>query len=145
GLVTHDLLVNWGVPGIGNHSPDVAVFVGLSRHPGRAGTLDLAALRGCCELVIEVVSPSTRSNDVVHKFDHYYRVGIPLYVLIDQEDEEGPRCLHAYRHTAAGYEEVSPDGQGRVPLPPLGLLLGMRQDRAVCFDAATGEEVRDPL
>jgi Uma2 family endonuclease len=143
GLVTHDLLVNWGVPGIRNHSPDVAVFVGLSRSLGREGTLELRSLGGRCVLVVEVVSPSTRNNDVVHKFDHYYRVGIPLYVLIDQPDEDGPRSLHAYRHTPSGYEEVTPDAQGRILLPPLGLLLGMREDRAVCFDAVTGEELRD--
>jgi Uma2 family endonuclease len=143
GLVTHDLLVNWGVSGIGNHSPDVAVFVGLSRPLGREGTLDLRSLGGRCVVVVEVVSPNTRNNDVVHKFDHYYRVGIPLYVIIDQKDEDGPRWLRAYLHTPAGYEEVTPDGQGQILLPPLGLLLGMREDRAVCFDAVTGEEMRD--
>jgi hypothetical protein len=143
GLVTHDLIVNWGVPGIRNHSPDIAVFVGLSHDPGQIGTLDLKSLSGRCVLVVEVVSPSTRNNDVVKKFDHYYRVGIPLYMIIDQEEEAGPRWLHAYRHTPAGYVEVPPDDQGRVALPPLGLLLGLRDNRAVCFDAATGRERRD--
>jgi hypothetical protein len=142
-LVTRDLIVNWGVPGIRNHSPDVGVFVGLSHDPRPTGTLELAPLGGRCELVVEVVSPSTRKNDVVDKFDHYYRIGIPLYVILDQEEEGGPRSLHAYRHTPAGYAEVPPDAQGRVLLPPLGLLLGLRDDRAVCFDAVTGEEMRD--
>src|SRR4051812_22348150 len=32
-FVSHDLLIDWGVEGIRNHSPDVAVFVGLSREP----------------------------------------------------------------------------------------------------------------
>jgi hypothetical protein len=143
GLVTDDLIIDWGVAGIGNHSPDVAVFVGLSHDPGQTGTLELASLGGRCELVVEVVSPSTRTHDVVTKLDHYYRVGIPLYVIIDQEEEGGPRWLRAYRHTPAGYVEIAPDGQGRIALPPLGLLLGMREDRPVCFDTTTGEELRD--
>jgi hypothetical protein len=143
GLVTHDMLIDWGVAGIRNHSPDIAVFVGLGRDPGQIGTLELKSLGGRCELVVEVVSPSTRGNDVVHKFDHYYRVGIPLYVLIDQEDEDGPRWLRAYRHTPTGYVPVAPDAQGRIALLPLGMLLGMRDNRAVCFDAATGRERRD--
>jgi hypothetical protein len=143
GLVSHDLIINWGVPGIGNHCPDLAVFVGLSHDPGQIGTLDLASLGGRCELVVEVVSPSTRNNDVVHKYDHYYRVGIPLYFIIDQKEEDGPRSVHAYRHTPTGYVEDPADDQGRVALPPLGLLLGLRDNRAVCFDAATGKERRD--
>src|SRR5438105_15827178 len=36
-LVTHDLLVHWGVEGIRNHSPDIAVYVGLSRDPRPTG------------------------------------------------------------------------------------------------------------
>jgi Uma2 family endonuclease len=140
-FVAHDLLVNWGVAGIRNHSPDLALFAGLSRDPTPTGLLDLQAFNGRCELALEVVSPHTRNNDVVEKFAHYHAIGIPLYVIIDQHREGGPRTVRAYRLTAAGYVEVAPDPQGRVALPPLGLLLGIRDDRAVCFDAATGEEV----
>jgi hypothetical protein len=140
-LVTHDLIINWGVPGIRNHCPDLAVFVGLSRDPGCIGTLDLASLGGRCELVVEVVEPKTRINEVVAKFDHYHRVGVPLYAIIDQEREEGPRSVRAYRHAPGGYVEVAPDDQGRVALPPLGLLLGLREEQAVCYEAATGERV----
>jgi Uma2 family endonuclease len=143
-IVSHDLLVDWGLAGMRNHSPDVAVFTGLGRDPRPTGLLRLARLGGRCDLIVEVVSPDKRDNDVVHKFDHYFRIGIPFYVLIDQEQEDGPRTLRAYRHTPAGYVEEPPDAMSRVPLPPVGLLLGLREDgRAVCFDAATGEEIED--
>jgi hypothetical protein len=143
-LVTHDVLVNWGVEGIGNHAPDVAVFVGLSRDPDPAtGLLDLAGMGGRCELVIEVVSPSTRVNDVVHKFDHYYRAGIPVYVIIDQEREDGPRRLRAYRRKSHGYAEIESDDRYRVDLPLLGVMIGLRDDRAVCWDLRTHRELGD--
>src|SRR5262245_23965689 len=93
-LVTSDLIVHWGVEGMRDHSPDVAVFVGLDRDPaGVGGSLDLSSFGGRCELVVELVSPHTRDNDVVHKREHYHRLGIPIYVLIDQEKENGPRFL----------------------------------------------------
>ena len=45
----------------------------------------------------EIVSPHTRDNDVVAKLAEYHRAGVPLYVIIDQETEGGPRRLLGYR------------------------------------------------
>jgi Uma2 family endonuclease len=142
-LVTHDLLVNWGVGGIRNHSPDLAVFVGLSRDPRPTGLLELAEFGGRCELVVEVVSPNTRDNDVVAKFEHYHQVGIPLYVIVDQEKEDGPRTLRAYRRRPDRYVEVESDDRGRIAVPLLGLLLGMRDNHVVCYDLRTEQELGD--
>src|SRR5205807_701111 len=94
-------------------------------------------------LVVEMVSPDTRENDVTHKVRLYHRAGVPDYVIIDQQREGGPRRLLHYRHAPAGYEEVPPDAQGRVPLAAVGLLLGLRDNALVCHDAATGEELRE--
>src|SRR5207302_5887503 len=47
--VTADLLIDWGVPGLRNHCPDVAVFAGLSQEPDlNAGTFHLADSGGRC-------------------------------------------------------------------------------------------------
>jgi Uma2 family endonuclease len=143
-VVTEDKGIQWGVEGIRHHSPDIGVFVGLSREPERGSAmLELAELQGRCVLVIEVVSPSTRVNDVVTKIDHYYRVGVPLYVIIDQVKEDGPRALRAYRHGPKHFLPVELDGQGRLLLPLLGLRLGLREGRVVCFDGQTGQELGD--
>jgi hypothetical protein len=144
GLVTHDLLIDWGVPGIRSHSPDLAVFVGLIRpHDPNLGILDLAGLGGRCELAVEVVSPLTRINDLVAKLEHYHRIGIPLYVIIDQEKQDSPRKLRAFRHQPDRYVEIEADDQGRIEVPLLGLMLGMRDNRVVCYDLHTGREFRD--
>jgi Uma2 family endonuclease len=143
-LVTHDQLTDWGVPGIRNHSPDVAVFVGLIRRPDpRVGLLDLVALGGRCEMAVEVVSPSTRNNDVVAKFEHYHRIGIPVYIIIDQEKEGGPRKLRAFRRKPDRYVPIESDDQDRIDVPLLGLMLGMRDNHVVCYDLATGAELGD--
>jgi colicin import membrane protein len=142
-LVTCDVLVNWGVEGIRNHSPDVAVFVGLGRDPRPTGLVELAELGGRCELVVEVVSPNRRDNDVVAKFDHYCRVGIPVYVIVDQEKENGPRFLRAYRRRSDRYVEIESDDQFRVELPLLGLMIGLRDNHPICYDLRTHEELGD--
>jgi colicin import membrane protein len=143
--VTADLLIDWGVPGMRNHSPDVAVFVEMRREPDlNEGTFHLKDSGGRCLLAIEIVSPDTRVNDAVHKVDHYYRAGVPHYVLVDQERENRPRRLVSYRLGKTSYEAQSLAADGRLPLPEVGLLLGLRDGRLICWDLDTGKELGDP-
>ncbi len=142
--VTADWLTDWGVPDLRNSSPDVAIFVGLRQEPDlERGTFSLPELGGRCTLAIEVVSPDRRVNDVVHKLREYHHIGIPLYVIVDQEEEEGPRRILAYRHTPGRYEPIALDAQGRVFLKPLQLYLGMHDNRVACYDAESGRELGD--
>ena len=66
---------------------------------------------------------------------------IPLYVIVDQERDNGPRDLQGYRRTPTGYELILLDAHGRLLLAPLGLYLALRDDQVVCYDAATGAAV----
>jgi Uma2 family endonuclease len=146
--VLSDCLVDWGVPGLKNHSPDISVFDEV-RDPEWEGGLFRVAEQGARPLlVLEIVSPDAaapqvRDNDVVTKVDHYYRAGVPLYAIIDREEEGGPRRLLGYRRGRRGYVRLPPDEQGRLLLEPVGLLLGLRANEAVCYDARTGEEILD--
>jgi hypothetical protein len=143
--VTADLLIDWGVPGIRGHSPDVAVFVGLHQPLDlNAGTFHLAESGGRCLTAFEIVSPDTRVNDMVNKVDHYYRVGVPHYIVIDQEREGGPRQLVGFRPGAGKYEREPLEADGSLKLPELGLRLSLRDGRLVCWDLATGKELADP-
>jgi Uma2 family endonuclease len=135
-------IVNWGVPGIRNHSPDVSMFTGIVWwQPEPIGIFDLAASGGRCRMALEIVSPDTRVNDVERKFDEYYRAGVPLFVIVDQKREGGPRELFGYRWTPTGYEPIPLDAQGRLPLPDLGISLGLRDNRLVYFDTQTGADI----
>jgi len=135
--VSDDHLVDWGVPGQRNTSPDVGVFVGLKEEVGLwAGTFDLKASGGRCLLVVEVVSPDRRrENDVVHKFREYYQAGrSPLRDRRSGEREgtaQGlwfPPSPRGLRGTDGGGAGTPPgcvatpaglkDGSGRVPRRP---------------------------
>jgi Uma2 family endonuclease len=146
--VLSDCLVDWGVPGLRNHSPDISVFDEV-RDPEWEGGLFRVAEHGARPvLVIEIVSPDAadpqvRDNDVVTKVDHYDRAGVPLYALIDREEENGLRQVLGYRRGWRAYVRLRLDAQGRLPLEPVGLLLGLRADEAACYDAAPGEEILD--
>jgi hypothetical protein len=141
--VSDDHLVNWGVPGQRDTSPDVGLFVGLNEQVEmEAGTFDLKASGGRCLLVVEVVSPDRRHNDIIDKFREYYNAGVPLYVIVDQLKEGGPRSVRGFRHTSTGYEQLANDEQGLL-LEPLHLFLGLKDGRVVCCDARTGRELKD--
>jgi Uma2 family endonuclease len=147
-LVLSDCLVNWGVPGLGNHSPDVSVFDGVRNPKRNWKTLYVAKEKARPLLAIEIVSPDphdkkARDNDVVIKVQEYYLAGVPLYLLVDQEHDGAPRKLICYRRGPRKYGRIRPDAQGRVLLKPLRLLVGLRDERVVCWDADTGEEIGD--
>lgn len=82
-------------------------------------------------------------RDVVIKVREYYRAGVPLYVIVDQERVDGRRQLIGYRRGARKYLHLRLDRQGRLLLEPVRLLLGFRDERAVCWDADTGKEISD--
>ncbi len=142
-LTLADCLVDWGVPGMQAHSPDITVLEGVRTKEGRWGTYRIAQDGGHPLLAIEIVSPSTRSNDVDIKPEHYHRAGVRLYVLVDQRREDGPRQLIAYEHRADGYVEMPFDADGRLTLARVGIRLGLRGERVVCWDAASDQELGD--
>jgi Uma2 family endonuclease len=144
GLVLSDCLIDWGVPGIGNHSADIAVFTGLKRPvPEKITLFDRAAFGARCRLAIEIVSPETRVNDVEYKFDEHYRVGVPLYIIVDQEAEDRPRQLLGYRRSRRRYARIRLDRHERLHLPLLKLKLGLVGNRLVCYDDETGSVIGD--
>jgi Uma2 family endonuclease len=148
-LVLSDCNVEWGVPGLRNHSPDISIFEGVRVPQHRNWETFRVAEEGARPvLVIEIVSPDAhdrrvRDNDVVIKVREYYRAGVPLYVIVDQEREDGPRQVIGYRRGVRKYVRLRPDRQGRLLLEPVRLLLGLRDERAACWDVDTGEVIGD--
>ncbi|MFQ3611709.1 MAG: Uma2 family endonuclease [Fimbriimonadales bacterium] len=56
-------------------------------------------IRGVPDLVVEVLSPSSRTRDSVHKLRAYHEAGVPWYWLVDSES----LTLHEFQHTPEGY------------------------------------------
>ncbi len=147
-VVFTDCLINWGVRGLRNHSPDISVFEGVSDPQRIWTTFSVAQESARPVLVIEIVSPDAhdrqaRDNDVVTKVREYYRARVPLYAIVDQERERGPRRIIGYRRGTRKYVKMPLDEQGRLLLEPVRLRMGLREQRVVCWDSDTGEEVED--
>jgi Uma2 family endonuclease len=115
-LLLCDHRVLWDSPELGAYGPDLILFDQVSQpwNPHR-GTLSVWDIGAQPVLAIEVTSPSTRDTDLTKKVDHYYRAGIPWYIIVDHMgDEDHPSLrLLAYRATPEGYVPV--------PLQPQGL------------------------
>jgi colicin import membrane protein len=142
-LVLSDCLIDWGLEDLRDHAPDIAPVLDVTDPERERGKFYVAREGTRPFLVVEIVSPDTRVNDVERKLEEYYRAGVPLYVIVDEEWAGAPRRLLAFRRTPRGYEAVPPDEHGRVLLEGVGIRLGLRENHLVCYDADTGAEVGD--
>lgn len=147
-LVLSDCLVGWGVKGLRDHSPDISVFDGVKDCNRNRKRLSVRREKAWPLMTLEVVSVDPydrklRDNDVVVKVKEYFRAGVPLYVIVDQEELEAPHRLLGYQRGPRKFEAMPLDEQGRLRLESVGLLLGLRDDFPVFFDIATGEAIPD--
>ena len=150
GLVLNDVRVEWGVPGLKGHAPDLTVLAEVW-DPPQDGSLDLKASGGRVLLVIEVTSPSTRHLDVASphpeaqtRFRHYAWAGIPLYIVIDAARRSKGQAppIFGYELTEDGYKPLPLNAEGRLWVSPVGMWLGPSGERVVWFDA-DGQRVWD--
>jgi Uma2 family endonuclease len=142
-LVLVDCCVTWNDPVLGHHSPDIGVIFGV-RKPRPIWTNFAVAVEGVRPIMLmEVTSKSTRDADLGDKVRDYHAARVPWYIVIDRERPEGPPRLIGFRFTPERYEKVPLAADGRLYLEPLGLWLGVRDNRVVLWDAATGQELGD--
>jgi Uma2 family endonuclease len=141
-VVLGDCRVDWGVPGIRPLGPDIVVLYEVP-HWLRQATFHLAGEGGTPVLVVEIASPSTRDNDLGIKRAFYYQAGVQKYVIVDRGPEgEDPVRLLGYQRGPTDWLPLPPDAQGRLDLAPVGLSMGIEDDRPWFYDAVTG--VREP-
>ncbi|NJN66664.1 MAG: Uma2 family endonuclease [Chloroflexaceae bacterium] len=142
GLVLQDVLIEWGVPGLKGHAPDLAVFAEVWEPP-QEGSFDLRTRGGRPLLVIEVTSPTTRHLDVASpylkaktKFRHYAQARIPLYFVVDVARRVSGQAppIFGYELTEDGYQPLPPNEEGWLWIAPVGLWIGTRGTEVVCFD-----------
>lgn len=78
--VYRNLVFKWDVPGMKDFAPDVAIVPNVKERERNRRSFDVAAegTRPC--LVIEVVSPSSRTDDRITKVRDYARLGIDEYI-----------------------------------------------------------------
>jgi Uma2 family endonuclease len=72
-------------------------------------------IEGAPDLVVEILSPSTRGRDRGVKLRRYAAAGVPHYWIVDPRS----RALEAYRLVERGYELIEKYGPGEVFRPEL--------------------------
>ena len=136
-VVLKDVLVDWGIPDLRPHGPDLAVIFGV-RERQNWSTFDVVAEGTRPALIVEVTSPETATIDRLVKHDEYEMADVPLYVVVDLVPRRGlpsPRLL-GFALGPDGYRETPTSDEGHLWLEPLGLWLGVDGDAVVCYDAA---------
>ncbi len=134
--VYSDLMIVWDVPGIKQHGPDIMVIFDVAER-GVRSVFDVGSERTRPALIIEITSPETRRLDRVVKVDHYARVGVPQYVIIDLWKRRSgiTPLLLDYRLGLDGYEPLALD-DGRAWIESLAIWLWLdAEGMAVCADA----------
>jgi Uma2 family endonuclease len=131
-----DVRVAWDVPGLRPNGPDIAVVRGV-REQRNWSTFDVAEEGVRPEVIIEITSPETRSNDLIAKVENYALARVPLYIIADTRIWNGQETLYliGYHLTPRGYEALAPDKRGWFWLEAVGVWLGIQDNRIICFDA----------
>src|SRR3954470_12043160 len=127
-FVAGDLKMLWGIPGLKNPAPDIAVIPGVRDRAADRKSFDVVreGTRPC--LVLELVSSTdaaTRSNDYEKKVRIYERARIPEYLILDPPTSytQGRFLLSGYRLGPDGrYRPIAPDSQGRLLSETTGFL-----------------------
>ncbi len=142
-LVLHDCGVFWDVPPLRHHSPDISVIFNVREQKVNWSSFDVQEEKTRPTIIIEVVSPDYRENDVVTKVQHYHLARVPFYYIVDHESHDDPPVLIGYQWTRQKYVHLSPNKDGRFWLDSIGVWLGIDDGKVVCFDGVTGERLGD--
>jgi Uma2 family endonuclease len=144
-FVSSDLKMIWGVPGLQEPAPDIAVIPGIRDKARMRRSFHILKEGTRPALTIEVVSeePEQQSADHEGKVGIYERAKVPEYFILDPPSPPEDRCrLTGYRLNAAGrYEAIVPDAEGRLLSKTTGLWFAPAQRSVHLVDAATGEQI----
>jgi Uma2 family endonuclease len=142
--VFNDLIMDWGIPGLPNPSPDVSIVPNV-REPERErdGRFNVQKEGTRPILVIEVVSPQYRKEDREDKVAIYAKAGVHEYVIFDHRTRRGQGIDEAlgYRLLENAYLPISPDEDGFVYCETVGLRMGLENGRVALIDGETGERL----
>ncbi len=140
-VILHDVGIDWGIPGLKIHSPDLAVIRGVQEFL-KGGIFDLKSSKGYVVLVLEITSPSTWETDmegerIPNKVQQYAQAGAVVYILIHAANwEEGyPPPIIVYLLGADGkYHKQTPDARGWYWIEALQVWIGPYGDWVAWYD-----------
>ncbi len=142
-LILSDTGVKWDDPRLRHHSPDVSAIFGVRQQRPNWTMFNVKEEGTRPSVIVEIVSPDSRSNDVDTKMKQYHQARVPLYFIVDRQAQDDPPQLRGYRWTPQEYEELTPNDDGRFWIEPLGIWIGVEEGKVACFDGKTGERLGD--
>lgn len=143
--VFHDLIMNWGVPGLKNPSPDIAVVPNVRDRDRKRSTFNAKREGTKPILVIEVVSPSYRREDLIDKVDIYEQAGVEEYVILEEKEQRGQtiNLITGYRLINDRYRPILLEDDGRMPLNSVGLFISLENGKVVLEELESGRRLLD--
>ncbi len=134
-VVLFDCRIDWGVPGLRAHGPDLAVVFGV-RERKNWHTFYVADEGALPELVIEVTSPATVALDRSTKLDQYAEAGVRYYVIVDgiASGRQAPVRVLGYELHGDRYQPLPLDERGRLWLESVRVWLGSEGGEIACYD-----------
>jgi len=142
-LVLSNCGICWDIPTLQHHSPDVTVVLNVRAQRANWPIFRVAEEGTRPSLIVEIVSPSYRENDVETKVLQYHLAGVPWYIIVDREKEDDTPRLIVRRHQSDGWEVVPLNEKGHIWLPMVRVWLGIQDGKIACFDADTGDRFGD--
>jgi Putative restriction endonuclease len=142
-LVLSDVRVDWDHPDLEHHAPDVCAIFGVEEQPNDWPSFDVAEQGTRPKVIVEIVSPNVRKNDIEDKVAEYHLAEVPCYIIIDRERLGGAWMLKGYTWAPTGYLPMATDARGRLWLADVNVWLGVDGLRVVCYDGATDAEIGD--
>jgi len=142
--VFHDLLIDWDVPGLLSHSPDISVIFGVRGGKSLNRTRFNVAAEGTRpSLAIEIVSPRYRKEDRIEKVEEYAIAGVLEYVIFDQRRVRGETLdeVLGYQLVRGRYQPIMADEQGRILCRTVGLWMSLHEGKVIIEDAISGERL----
>ncbi len=142
--VFEDLIVEWGIPGLPNPSPDVFVVLNVRDPASVGGKFYVQQEHTRPALAIEVLSTHYVKEDRKDKVRIYERAGVREYVILDPQGLTADPVL-GYRLEGRRYRPIPLDEDGFVYCETVDLRFGLdNQGRAVVEDGASGERLLRP-
>lgn len=138
-----DLVFKWDHPEIRAFAPDIAIVPHVRNPAADRGEFIVADEGTRPLLVVEVVSPSSRTGDRVIKVRDYPQVGVQEYLYIDHWQRRGQTVweIAGFRLDGDRYLPIVPDEDGAVYCETLNLRIGVEAGRVWIEDGNTGREL----
>lgn len=136
GVFEH-MLLEWDIPGFGNHAPDLCVVCGVIDKDKPRTIFNVLTEGVRPTFIMEIVSPQFRRSDRETKVIEYAQAKVKEYFIVDRRSYRGQQLdeVLGYRLVSGMYQPITPDELGRVWSQTVGLWFSLSENQILMEDA----------